>query len=1226
MADWWEPYAEKPQAQAQAKPSAWKSFVNSITNRDWGNTADVVSDAVVKGASDIAGMVEDNLPLVNPMGNPQGAIDRVRQLARDPRNMLSSPATERFNKRIENVAGRPVPQDKGDVYAHQAVEGAVAGSPLGPVGAISGAGGGVGEQAGRDLFPDSEVAPLIGSVVGGVLPAAHFIMPVRGRITSGFGEREAPIAGASTYHQGIDIAVPSGTPVQAPEAGVISRIGADRKAGRWVEIDHGDGLKTKYLHLGEIHGKVGDEVAPGDVFAKSGATGNVTGPHLHWAAFQDGKAIDPRTLARDPAHPPARPMAPQDIADIMNDPEAAGNPPEEAIPEAPPEQEPTPSDDNVVDIGKERDIRQTQSFLDDKLHEAADLEERVLNGEKPMSPEDATINRQIADQMHEIMTRENHPYQEATGHLQNMWRNIEDTLHGKNEEVLTPAEKQEMDASADKPIVDNTGYEKFTKNPEEKTPANENVSGEKEPPYTDDKLVKDMEDNYWLARHILDAAKRGDTSLTIENLKSVRTDLENHYTHARQRKNYNPEEVKLIEETHKLINDAIAHKGGKPNSLRATSRIPTPQNRYDAKLRQMLNTSNESFDRAKVIRDLKESHSDYRKYLSESGDKEGAESYRKSAENSIRRNHGVADDQEWNDIVAEAEKDPIDIPYYGEGGGAEPPKEPPTGGGDGEPPEKGPVAKLRAVLDRAEPLQGKQAKAMSAERSQRLGKAAGSARKLTGEARHNAALAALKGEYDKPFYPSIKDQFSPEEAGQLMDMIYEHPELNDFDKIAAGNGLKKLLGAEEMGIPSKSELEALKRVFPKDLIDRLSKSKLFTKDFWDHASDILNAPRTIMASFDISAPGRQGIFLVGRKQFYTSIPDMFKAMPSKEAFKSVMDTIKRDPNYKYMIRGDVEFTGMDHNPSAREERFQSNIADKIPGVSHSERAYVAYLNKLRADVFSHLIDKGEELGIDWDKNGKALKDLGKYINTATGRGSVGQFQQAANILNGLFFSPRLMASRLRLLNPMFYYRLHPFVRREALTDLFKFAGVATTVLTLAAAGGASVELDPRSTDWAKMKIHNTRLEITGGFQPYLRLFAQLATGQKKTQSGKIAELGEGQTPSGLETAATFLVGKENPVASFATDLLRTSRTDLTHGKLKDVVGQKHSIPASVASRFIPLIIQDVTDAMQSDGPKGIALAAPSLVGVGVQTYKPYKKQTADQKRRADKEEWWDKYK
>jgi murein DD-endopeptidase MepM/ murein hydrolase activator NlpD len=1147
VADWWEPYSDKPQPQAQAKPSAWKSFVNGITGRDWGNTADEVSDAVVKGAADVAGMVEDNLPLLNPLVNPQGALDRAKQLLRDPRNMMSSPATERIKKHITNTAGEPLPQDKGDVYAHQAVEGAVAGAPLGPAGALSGAGGAVGGQAASDLFPESEVAPIIGNIVGGMIPAAHFVMPVRGRITSGFGEREAPIAGASTYHQGIDIAVPSGTPVQAPEAGVISRIGADRKAGRWVEIDHGDGLKTKYLHLGEIHGKVGDEVAPGDVFAKSGATGNVTGPHLHWAAFKDGKAIDPRTLARDPAHPPARPMAPQEIADIMNDPEAAGAATE--IPgEAPPEDQypsvegdkvdmegtgsledwavnaPEKTPDNVVDMGKERDIRQTQGFLDAKLREAADLEERVLNGEKPMTPEDATINRQIADNMHEIMTRENHPYQEATGHLQNMWRNIEDTLHGNKEEVLTPAEKQDMDASADKPIVDNTGYEKFTKPPVRKLPANQG-----EYPEAGKRGFHSKETTY-NARIILNEVKSG------RGLPDDKWDI-----------------------IHRTLADA---KKSLVKNIRDRELTPEEQN-------------------------------------------------------------------SMKDVVAMLEEAATYDPRRG-GGGQEPPKEPPAGGGGSEQPpkgpEKGPVAKLRALLDRAEPLQKKQAKAVSAERSQRLGKAAGSAKKLTGEARHNAALAALKGEYDKPYYPSIKDQFSPEEVGQLMDMIYEHPELNDFDKIAAGNGLKKLLGAEEMGIPSKSELEALKHVFPADLIDRLSKSKLFTKDFYDHVSDVLNAPRTIMASFDISAPGRQGIFLVGRKQFYTSIPDMFKAMPSKEAFKSVMDTIKRDPNYKYMIRGDVEFTGMDHNPSMREERFQSNIADKIPGISHSERAYVAYLNKLRADVFSHLIDKGKELGIDWDKNGKALKDLGKYINTATGRGSVGQFQQAANILNGLFFSPRLMASRLRLLNPMFYYRLHPFVRREALTDLFKFAGVATTILTLAAAGGASVEFDPRSTDWAKIKIHNTRLEITGGFQPYLRLFAQLATGQKKTQSGKIKELGEGQTPSGLETAATFLVGKENPVASFATDILRTSRTDLTHGKLKDVVGQKHSIPAAVASRFIPLIIQDVTDAMQSDGAKGIALAAPSLVGVGVQTYKPYKKQTADQKRRSDKEEWWDKYK
>jgi murein DD-endopeptidase MepM/ murein hydrolase activator NlpD len=282
-------------------------------NDETGHFGDVISEAARSAIPGVVGFLGDLAD------TPVAAFERATGIGH-PKPTL--PGSGRVSRKISQLwdaftqpDNAPVPTSKAEERASAVTQGVVSSLPfIGEAPAkvlLSGVTGGGGSQAAHEAFPNSDIAPFIGGIVGGGAP---FVMPVRGRVTSGFGEREAPIAGASTYHQGIDIAVPSGTPVKAPEAGVISRIGADRKAGRWVEIDHGDGLKTKYLHLGEIHGKVGDEVSPGDVFAKSGATGNVTGPHLHWAAFKDGKAIDPRTLARDPARPPAPPMDPAEIS------------------------------------------------------------------------------------------------------------------------------------------------------------------------------------------------------------------------------------------------------------------------------------------------------------------------------------------------------------------------------------------------------------------------------------------------------------------------------------------------------------------------------------------------------------------------------------------------------------------------------------------------------------------------------------------------------------------------------------------------------------------------------------------------------------------------------------------------------------------------------------------------------------------------------------------------
>ena len=121
------------------------------------------------------------------------------------------------------------------------------------------------------------------------------------RITSGMGPRKAPRAGASTDHGGLDIGVPVGTPVQAPAAGRVTFAGPRGRGGNTVIIEHADGTTTGYAHLSTINVEVGQQVGQGFEFAKSGNTGNSTGPHLHMTARRDGKRIDPRTLIDQPA-------------------------------------------------------------------------------------------------------------------------------------------------------------------------------------------------------------------------------------------------------------------------------------------------------------------------------------------------------------------------------------------------------------------------------------------------------------------------------------------------------------------------------------------------------------------------------------------------------------------------------------------------------------------------------------------------------------------------------------------------------------------------------------------------------------------------------------------------------------------------------------------------------------------------------------------------------------
>lgn len=123
-----------------------------------------------------------------------------------------------------------------------------------------------------------------------------FIWPVSGGATSsGFGRRSRPKAGASTYHQGVDIAVSTGTSVMASSGGKVTVAGWQRGYGYVVYIDHGNGVQTRYGHLSKILVRVGQTVTQGQVIARSGNTGNSTGPHLHFEYRVNGTAYDPRS-------------------------------------------------------------------------------------------------------------------------------------------------------------------------------------------------------------------------------------------------------------------------------------------------------------------------------------------------------------------------------------------------------------------------------------------------------------------------------------------------------------------------------------------------------------------------------------------------------------------------------------------------------------------------------------------------------------------------------------------------------------------------------------------------------------------------------------------------------------------------------------------------------------------------------------------------------------------
>ena len=112
-------------------------------------------------------------------------------------------------------------------------------------------------------------------------------------VTSGFGARLDPFLGRPAMHTGIDLRDSLGEAVRATATGTVSIAGADGGYGNLVEIDHGNGLRTRYAHLGSIDVIMGQKVVPGAIVGLVGATGRATGPHLHYEVRIDGEPVDP---------------------------------------------------------------------------------------------------------------------------------------------------------------------------------------------------------------------------------------------------------------------------------------------------------------------------------------------------------------------------------------------------------------------------------------------------------------------------------------------------------------------------------------------------------------------------------------------------------------------------------------------------------------------------------------------------------------------------------------------------------------------------------------------------------------------------------------------------------------------------------------------------------------------------------------------------------------------
>lgn len=524
---------------------------------------------------------------------------------------------------------------------------------------------------------------------------------------------------------------------------------------------------------------------------------------------------------------------------------------------------------------------------------------------------------------------------------------------------------------------------------------------------------------------------------------------------------------------------------------------------------------------------------------------------------------------------------------------------------------------VRDALGPARSKRAAQQRGYREERTARAGKAQ-EAEAATGGGIEGfrAAKAALRGELPKVQFENLREgRLSQDDLDSMFRAVEKHPDLRFYEKVHARDALWKAF--DEGRVPQKSQIKLLQTVFGQEAaneIARLTKAQKFGR----HLGHAVNVPRSLMASFDLSAPFRQALVAgAGHPRIFArNFGPMLRAARSEKAFQGIMDDIAERPNADLYRESGLSLTKRADDLSSREEQFASNIAEKLPPVAASSRAYVGFLNKMRADVFDHLLDVARKEGHNVEDR-KFLRGLAKYVNSATGRGGLGPAEDWAPALNALFFSPRLMASRINFLDPTWYMRLDPFARKQALKSMLRLSSAASVVLGLGAYSGVgSVSLDPRNADFAKLRVGNSRIDLLGGFQQYIRLIAQISSGKiVSSTTGKTMTLGPGfGEMNRWDILERFAASKFAPPPSFVRDFFKGT----------DFAGEPFEMKTAILRRLVPFIAQDMVEIYRETESIPATVGGAALIGfgVGVQTYSnPSEKEKQAETNKKNYTEW-----
>jgi hypothetical protein len=378
-------------------------------------------------------------------------------------------------------------------------------------------------------------------------------------------------------------------------------------------------------------------------------------------------------------------------------------------------------------------------------------------------------------------------------------------------------------------------------------------------------------------------------------------------------------------------------------------------------------------------------------------------------------------------------------------------------------------------------------------------------------------------------------------------------------------------------------------------------------------SQLAGIAKGLKASFDNSFGGRQGfkaIFTnptIWADNFIKSFGYIGKQLLNKASDNSVVDAVKADifsrPNaldgtYKAM-KLDV---GLD-----TEEAYPSALPEHIPGIGRlykaSEAAYNGMAIRLRADIADQVIAMAKANDHDLT-NQLNVESLGKLVNSLTGRGHLGSLEKVGKSVNALFFSPKSLKASFDFLTLHSTDEMSAYSRAQAGKNLLKVtAGIATIMAVSNALQPGSAELDPRGADFGKIRVGDTRFDISGGMLSLVTLASRILTmSSKSSTTGKVTPLNSGKfgSQNGLDVLVTFATNKVSPIAGVLLDLL----------KGQDHNGNKPSVVGEASNLLMPLPVSNVQELMTNPKAANPLLAEMAdAIGFVTNTYSPRQKST-----------------